>query len=260
MVLTSFHYGIDNGETVYGDFILDEIKTFSEAVLPYGAYFIGNGEVDTAVAHADIQAFIKGDESTTDSLKIGTGTITITGATKTTDVEGNANSAILFDASNEVASINYQNIDFTIGAIAFWFKSNDTSPPLNAVFFEHTTYTNFSVSRSASNTSLEFYLNSSSIFLTVPDLWDQRWHWIKFIWNDTDNIRAVDIDGIRADTDTTAFSDPSIASGILRIGGDGSTNFIDGTICNFYITNNPNTPEIWTAFGKPLHQPLIIEG
>jgi hypothetical protein len=50
-----------------------------------------------------------------------------------------------------------------------------------------------------------------------------------------------------------------MASQILRVGeGDVPTgNELTGIMCDIYITNNPDTPQIWTAFGKPLHLPLV---
>jgi hypothetical protein len=58
---TQFNLGLKlKAEHLEGDIIIDEIKTFSEAVLPYGAYFIGNGQgllADIDNPHADLCFF-----------------------------------------------------------------------------------------------------------------------------------------------------------------------------------------------------------
>ena len=47
--------------------------------------------------------------------------------------------------------------------------------------------------------------------------------------------------------------------GTLRIGWNGS-DALDAYIGRVFISKDPHTPEIWTAFGKPLHVPLTNLG
>ncbi len=72
-----------------GQYLLHSFKTFNDCILPYGAgSWKGNGEINSNTHHSDIQAFVKGDEDNTNSLKIGTGTLTISGVTKVPDQTG----------------------------------------------------------------------------------------------------------------------------------------------------------------------------
>jgi hypothetical protein len=64
-----FTIGYDGNS--YGPVYVDNVALYDGALLPYGAYFTGNGSVDTAVAHDDILFYWDGNDA--DSLKIGAG-------------------------------------------------------------------------------------------------------------------------------------------------------------------------------------------
>jgi hypothetical protein len=179
-----FTIGYDGNS--YGPVYVDNVVLYDGALLPYGAYFTGNGSVDTDVAHDDILALVKGDESDSDSLKIGAGTITVTNATHGTGPDGVADSAFQVDATSEIVSIacvDGTNIDNDQGQISFWYRSLGAPVSAYCNYFCHSSgYRKLTLDRSASDTSTRFFI------------------------------------------------------------GD---------------TNNPNTPQIPTIMGKPVHVPLI---
>jgi hypothetical protein len=261
-----FNVGCNQNRGDTFDGVIDEIKTYDGALLPYGAYFTGNGSVDTDLAHDDVTAFIKGDESNSESLKIGTGTITVTNATQGTDVAGNANSAFLFDASGEYVEfpcVDGTNIDNSQGNISFWFIS-DGSPTTFNGFFDHTSssYSALCLNKGTSdNYEFQLHINSEFLYPSIStDIYDGNWHFIEFMFRDTDNYLALRIDGtIEWSTTEEAWTAPALSSGNILIGniGNYSGNHASGRICNFTITNNPNTPQIPTIMGKPVHVPLI---
>ena len=255
----SFYIGRSNG-SVYGAYYIDEIKLFNGCLLPYGGGpFVGNGEVNTDVAHDDVLFYADGSEGNTDSPDIGSGTFTVSGATQTTDVEGNANSAWLIDgASEQVYFPCYSGYNITPnqGSIFLWYKET-TGPESYGRFFYHTSAADaFECQRQASDTALRWKINSTYLDFTVASPFDTTWHWMWFSWDCTNDIYRIYIDGILQQTVTTACTAPALASGNMEIGSVSGTNDIGGAICDFFITNDPNTPDRWSVFGKPIHYPL----
>jgi hypothetical protein len=266
--LTSFtdgpdklYIGYDQYETGnYGAFYIDSIALYDGALLPYGAYFTGNGSVDTDVAHDDILAFVKGDESDSDSLKIGAGTITVTNATHGTGPDGVADSAFQVDATSEIVSIacvDGTNIDNDQGQISFWYRSLGAPVSAYCNYFCHSLgYRKLTLDRNANDTSTRFFIGDSEASFTTTDFNDDNWHYITAAWST--NFRELFVDGISQGTSTTSFTPDALSSGTLVIGnrydGNRATNALYHA---FTITNNPNTPQIPTIMGKPVHVPLI---
>jgi hypothetical protein len=256
---TEFRIGMTQGAIFRGDFIIDEIKTFSEAVLPFGAYFIGNGEVDTSVAHADILTFIEGDESDSDPLKIGTGNIDINGATQGTGVDDVSNSAFLIDGSSENIQIANTNMPTTRGAIAFWFKHNSAFSS-SARFIQCDDTNGIDIYRHSTTATTWYFkiAGDTAAMTTIPDIFTtDLWHWIKFTWDADEDYRRIYIDSILEGESTVAFGDPSYSSTCYFGNTSTGSRQIGGYMDKIFITSNPDTPEIWTAFGKPLHIDLV---
>ena len=262
------------------DIIIDDIKTFDEAILPFGAFY--TDEVNSfANPHSDIMSFIKGDESNNSALKIGTGNISVN-TPYGTDQRDLANSAFNLNVSGDVVSIpSSGNFDNAGGIIAFWFKSNvpllDNSirflfghnSPGNAPgelviewwdnnrFYFHTTDAN------SNQHYLEFYPGD------FADVDIQTWNYWKCVWDSANPLPglsvhlALYINTIRIIPTTSIAADLSWTPGTPPVNqGIGCDyNNIDrparGLVSDFTILDNIGTPEIWTAFGKPLHVPLV---
>jgi len=240
---------------------IDNFKIFSKAVVPYGAIFTGNGAVDTDVAHKDITALVKGDESDGDPIAIGSGTVEIVNATLTTDVWGNANSAFLIDGTGEHIYIQEtNNIVAAKGLIAFWYKTTGT-PDSYCRFFADSNAENTLRLTRESTTSFSLRVNSTSIYpLNFSNsIYDGNWHHVAVSWDCDENLTRLLVNGVLEDTDTTAITAPTLSNN-LYIGNSSSdnTDHIGGAICDIYITNNPYTPQIWTALGAgPLYSEVI---
>jgi alpha-tubulin suppressor-like RCC1 family protein len=256
----AFYIGYDGAAN--SNIIIDEIKTFNEAILPFGAFFTDENN-SYANPHDNITAFIKGDESNSDPLKIGTGAISIIGS-NTTDIRGQTNSALLFDGTGDYSHIPIGNVNATKGQIAFWFQSSTTTPTAYAtILCEGDDFTEFSLYRNDLNTSMKFYFGGETSYFTIPDLWDEVWHYCIFKWDAENQIVDYWQDGIQygptALSGSTVWTQASTNT-FLKIGGYNDADTAFGIMCDITITNNPNTPQIWTAMGKPLHQPTIVEG
>jgi hypothetical protein len=246
----------------------DNIALYDGALLPYGAFFTGNGSVDTDVAHDDITCFVKGDESNSDSLKIGTGTITVTNATHATGPDGVADSAFQVDANGEVVSFpgtEDTNVDFSQGSFSFWYKETGTIGSWG-ILFACTDSTSpsdneFSFQRGTSDPDLYLKINSLDKNNTsMPNIFDGNWHFLAGRWSVAGDYAYVSVDGVEYELDSgsTYSGTPTISNSTFYIGSLGSANrHMGGAIYAFAITNNPNTPQIPTIMGKPVHVPLI---
>jgi hypothetical protein len=249
----------------------DNVALYDGALLPYGAYFTGNGSVDTDVAHDDILAFVKGDESDSDSLKIGTGTITISGATSTTGPDGAADSAFLINSEAHYVSIaaedGVSNFDSDKGTISFWYYGLGTIGYYNRFFEFYTGTTNdFWMGRTNVDTEIRFFYDGSYITATIANAIDYNlyddgiWSFIVLKWDRAADSCIIQINGVDAYNSTMPATTAIGASGTdtFVIGNDNDHNdFCGGRIANFTITNNPDTPQIPTVMGKPVHVPLI---
>ena len=81
------------------------------------------------------------------------------------------------------------------------------------------------------------------------------WHHIKATWDDTGNVYLY-VDGISQGTPNavSAADWAGDGTGVFYFGGDyAGSNGADCFIDAVYIVTDPNTPEIVTAFGQPLH-------
>jgi hypothetical protein len=213
-----FTIGYDGNS--YGPVYVDNVVLYDGALLPYGAYFTGNGSVDTDVAHDDILALVKGDESDSDSLKIGAGTITVTNATHGTGPDGVADSAFQVDATSEIVSIacvDGTNIDNDQGQISFWYRSLGAPVSAYCNYFCHSSgYRKLTLDRSASDTSTRFFIGDSEASFTTTDFNDDNWHYITAAWST--NFRELFVDGVSQGTSTTSFTPDALSSGTLVIG------------------------------------------
>jgi len=265
---TNYYIGqkdADDNEGALG--IIDEFKIYDKAILPYGGGpFHGNDGVETDVAHQDILSFVKCDQDNGEAMDIGTGNVSLSGPVHATDVWGTANAAIVIDDDTDdyyFPCVDGINIEADQGSISFWYKNNGTTPALNAMFFWHDSgNTAFRLIR-VGDTEWQARVNGTSVtFSNVgTNIFDDGlWHYVSFTWDTTINEEKVYIDGQLKGTETTAITAPALASGNIYIGkrgGEDDDLNIEGTICDFVITNNPNTPDNWSVLGAGPRHMLI---
>ena len=267
-IWNTLYIGANRDGMSEADVLLDNVKIFSDCLLPYGATQHLLVQDDTgSSAHGAILSYVEGDETNGSSLTVSAGsrTIVVSGATQSTDVEGNSNSAILCDASDEQFSftcIDGIDIDKDLGCISFWFKKIGT-PSSYGRFFSHSAGTDeFCFARNASDTSLIFNVNNvAGVFSNVENVFDGRWHYLQVTWDSVNNSRKLWIDGSFRSEVTTEFTPHALSSGSLWIGNRASDGerWLNGAICNFTIINqaDPKVAVSWSVFGKPLYTPLL---
>ena len=79
-------------------------------------------------------------------------------------------------------------------------------------------------------------------------------YFIEILWDfDNDNYYLL-INGVIEASSTLEITWAGSTSGVLRLGATATdlTHSCDCFVHNFTITSNPNTPQLWTANGKPL--------
>jgi hypothetical protein len=261
---STFYIGNDSSGSMCNGTI-DNFRIYDDVLIPYGAYFTGNGSVDTDLAHDDVTAFIKGDESNSDSLKIGTGTITLSGADHDTDVAGTANAAFDYTSTNDYVLIPYDSIASVFndqGSISFWYRNDGgAAGSWQCLLCNGSNYSDLYIARTNTGylrvyygTELENNLDMSS---WPVDMFDGNWHHHRYVFKSSDYFRIY-LDGKFCWEDTSISTACTWGTEGLRIGNYYSGGeFADGPICDIYITNNPDTPQIPTIMGKPVHVPLI---
>ena len=245
--------------------ILDNIKLIDGCLLPYGAYFTGNGAVDTDVAHEDILVYLIGSEAETEGTTIGNFTINfsdVPSEAHVTDIYGNAESAVDFTSSN------YDGLDFpcntTNGAINIdegtlsLFINNAN---LNNYIYSHTQNSSAFYLRYLDATTVRTYTNGDLWQPTVGiNMWDGGLHHIRYTWNHTLSLRRIYIDGILQATNTSSWTQTyDLSSGNLVIGNSGIGSS-DGSMAIFekiFITNKFETPQIPVILGSgPIYMPI----
>lgn len=253
----------DRYDSTIADVILDELCIYDGCILPFGAYFTGNGSVDASVAHGDVLFYWDCDSISSPVAQIagGSGSITIedtTGVSLVTGVDGTANSAIeIANAASRLYVPSSGNINSGKGACSFWFKASG-APDTYATIFSHST-ADFYFRRE--DTSFLMNIGGSLCYLT--DTWqyvsDGNWHFVRINWNDTTNVVNIWIDGVsRYSRTNQTFTGPDVSTGNLYIGNRSAQGHeLGGTLDKFYITSDPNTPQIPTVFGQPVLAPMI---
>jgi hypothetical protein len=231
--------------------ILENCKIYNGCLLPYGAYFTGNGEVNVDHANKDILAFIEGS-----SLSIGTGVVTLDGATTATGVWGDADEALEADSDTDLFSIPFVhgvNANKDQGSVSFWYKYTSGTNQNNARFFDYSAEV-FALLRNASDTSIIFSGNS----LTVHSVWDGAWHYMSFRYDGVAEECWIFIDGIRYDWSSPSFGPYTFDSGNLCFFNRAAKGrYLYGIIDEVIITNNPYTPQIPVILGSgPIHAPI----
>jgi hypothetical protein len=275
---STFFIGAWTDRSLPADIIIDEIKTFDEAIMPFGAYFIGNGEgllADIDNPHSDLIFFwdaqsvnAKGASNLATS-KTGTLGSANSGGTTSFPTSGGIVGGY-FD--NESESDNY-HITFPVsghdiingskGSLGVWVNWQ-TLNDWNSVIGFGDTNDHFVLGTDGSdqifleikiNEGTDFFINYTNYAPTVG-----VWYWIVCQWEIAKDRLDVHINGVTyIGTDTTVNSWAHSGTGVLRFGADGpgtSGTNSDVLISRCFISNDPDTPEILTAFGKPLHVPL----
>jgi len=183
------------------------------------------------------------------SPNIGTGT-TVVGATFTTGKYGNG---LLVDTTGEYARFPaLGNLSLTNGVIEFWYR-NIEAPATTGRFFDYSQAAVagddfFSLYRNADNAFIQLDIGDDTNqcpWYPVVNVFDGVWHHLKLIYDTTNDVFDLYIDGVAQTQCTTA--QPDITSGYdVVIGGQavsGSDRNIGGIIDEFKVYNTVSGPE-----------------
>jgi len=259
---TTMKIGYEREGGTEGAFYIDEVKLLDGAILPYGAYFTGNGSVDSAVAHKDITFYWDCDISAGSpyaaNIAGGSSVITINGTA--TDQAGVVGRGI-----QQLGDVGFQRFEIPIsgnfsiseGAISLWYKYTGAQGFGGVCWTDVSNAFLISVQTDLTVITIgndHAYLNMTGIKAATED---GNWHHFLWWWSESKSLRGCRFDGKLVEEESNPFSTSGYSPTELRVGASSDWSCSDGIIDEFYISSNPYTPQIWTAFGKPLWMPLL---
>jgi len=258
----------DGTTSLNADVYLDWYKAFDGCILNYGGFYIGNGQgllADISNPHADLSWFFDGqaaaakggtdlgdDDNPTNSGGQFAATDPILG-TNVWDSNGASNVLTVADTSEDI-------IDYNKGFIAGWFKVVSASGGEYLIDVSDADDSDrISAVLDASNNIDVTYKSQGTSETITGDIavTDGAWFWLKITWDDTGKVHSY-INGQENGTAQDIANTWGGGNGLTwyftedHDGGNG----VDAHIGAIYMGKDPNTPEIWTAFGKPLHQQI----
>jgi len=269
--VTYFHIGTGSG--AYMPVYIDEVKLLDGCVLPYGAYFTGNGAVDTDVAHEDITFYLdfEGANETarlTDKINSVAGTVTGSGVCSNgSAIAGSYGYDNVNDTSEVYFPITNQNIiSHEQGSLGMWFNVQAYGDDYVWGFRATGDSTNQLFGYLDENGGVfrfHFRYEASDVAVTLGDgvtrtMTTGVWYWIECVWKHLD-FAALYINGILIESASLseAWDGGTTYDNLYFCAGPTAVSSVNAFIDQIYITNNPYTPQIWTAFGTPLHVPLL---
>ncbi len=240
---------------------LQDFKIYDAPLLPYGAYFTGNGEVDTELAHKDIK-FYWDCNSTTALLDSGAGlsniTMSLLGSAVIQGINGIGGSARLESLSrvyNTYALYTVLNVGNQFrdqGSCSLYIYCTNLDDSVGLFKF-------------GDQISLAIGTDGHLIFARYGDeahrintadgiISANMKHHIRCTWAESSGLRIF-VDGTEIPAVSTySWQDLSNYSlDYLQVGGGYGNGYID----QVFITNNPNTPQIPTINGVPVHAPYM---
>jgi len=265
-----------SGGSSGSDIIIDEIKTFSSCILPYGSIFTGNGAVDTDVAEKSVLFYLDfegADDATrrTDKINSVVGTYGSSGGiiqvgAVLAGTYGYNNQDISANYYLEYAVTNQDIVNLNIGAISLWvyldyiatndriFEIGTSGDADNSIGIQMNTSVGLIATYRANGVNESVQVGSNQ----TADLW---YHLLMTYdsLGTYDNKIHFYVNGEEVGTAQTIANEwngtlsPTLYFGCDRSEGNNAGIYID----QVYITNDPNTPQNWTAFGVPLHVPLL---
>lgn len=257
--VTDLYLGSDSSSVRYSSWFFDEIKIYDDLILPFGAYFTGNGAVDADVAHEDVLFYWDGSSANSNIPNTPlTGTSSGSPEFSTTRSITGTHS-LLLNAYGEyyMFAVTSGNIvDKTEGSFSCWFYP-EGSCEIIRVYIDSSNF--FRLYYNATSNiffvrwnygGVALYMNSST-----GAVLENAWNHIKFTWSATNVEIALYLNNKQEAAETYHALTGDIASinfGDTQYDFPGPV-YLDG----IYITNNPNTPQIPTVFGTPVHVPLI---
>lgn len=177
-------------------------------------------------------------------------------------VEGKDGSALQFHKiSKRSGSRVYANVDNNInipkGRIGFWYKPVLSDTQSREYFLKvDTDKYFFSITREDSE-RMKFSYGYNGTITTPPLTWNpEQWYFIEAAWdNNEPGYRELWRDGVPLARDERWAPSPPIFDQYMRIGYRGDEYYLQGTLDELYILNNPYKYEIWGYNGSNPYNP-----
>jgi len=244
---------------------LDNFKIYDTPILPYGTFIPANiisGDVGYDMAHSDILLYWGCENNITE---ISSKTVTYPDSdgflstdakfigTKGFEVVGNGGRAIM-----DCPAFSDQEQ----GRVSLWYKRTTTRGHLWSIYIDDDNYIygriesddDLSFRIRANGTSYTTYANTSGEVLAADG-----WVFLDFRWY-SDGLMRIFKNGVECSYDAQITSRPESLVGTFdKFGVAWEQQYNTYSSFGYYdqvtITNNPNTPQLWTANGKPLILP-----
>jgi hypothetical protein len=214
-----------------------------------GAYFSGNGAVDTDLAHADVNSVWQGSNST----PIGSDVTSNGDYTQAGPIGTNA---FRNDAAGEYATaVTSGNIAAAAGSLSFWFKPNAALGADCTLFYADSA---FKVWWDDSDNDVAFTYNTDVLNMTTAFLADDtNWHHICIEWLASDALHII-VDGVRTSLLTGVDAAPTLDTNMYFTADDASgTNRANVMMSDVMITDVSGTPQIPVVLGAgPIYAPI----
>jgi len=248
---TYFFLGREHfGAIAYGAFYFDDVKLIDGCMLPYGAYFTGNGAIDTDHAHEDITFLWQGADAT----PIGSD-VTNDGGDYSTDGPIGTKAFDNSDAGDNASAATSGNISAAEGSLSFWFKPNSALGADCTLFYADAA---FKIWWDDSDNDVVFTYNTDVLNQTTAfAAGDTNWHHVEAKWDASNKLFLI-VDGVVASLLTGVDSAPTLDATMYFTADDADgTNRADVLISDFMITDTMGTPQIPVILGSgPIHAPI----
>jgi hypothetical protein len=264
----TFHLGNIPTHAQPAQAVIDDFKWLNDVVIPYGAIHIGNGQgllADIDTPYKDLCFFW---DCQSDSAKGGANLATSKTGTKDASAQYVAGAALVgtygFDSNGAGNGINFDNtsldiFDLTHGTIVVWFNIQTLPAASEYIVSGGVNSSDYMGILVQSDGDIEFryVVNSSPFNATYAvGIITGEWHCAKIQFSDSDNLGYVSryFDGEPLGTTVVNQAVSSQTNSDLVFANRYDDQYgVDVFIGRAFVTTDPNTPEIWTAFGKPLH-------
>lgn len=248
---TNFYFGdyqasgTDNAEGLF-----DDIYIYNAAILAFGAYHTDFASEYTT-PHSDLTLYWNCDGSGIQYSAAGTEIVTKSG----TFASALVGYGFLNDAVGEYVQIPAaSNISADAGSLSFWLKTATQTPPAEYLFYNDA---NFNLSFDNQG-NLNFQIAGGTSIGSTADYYDAEWHYVRLIWDYTNDVYKIYVDGQEQASSTASLSAPTLADNIFFSATDASgTGGLDGIIDEIYITSSASTPQIQTAYGNAIKTPQL---
>ncbi|EKD27969.1 MAG: hypothetical protein ACD_79C00482G0001, partial [uncultured bacterium] len=233
--------------------IIDDFYIYNDCILPYGAYFTDMTN-SYANPNPDILFYFNCESDVSGQApQIGNGTITIPAAQAV--VAGvNGNGLDNADTGSNGIQISVaNNLDLNKGRLGFWWYPKEFQT--GCIIYVDARF-NFNY-RDATYMQFKYQdgniVGGTNALLDYTSMPVNKWYWIELVWEK--NVRAsIYVDGILKGNITPTGTMPT---GATLYVSDYDLNVLSCVVDELYISSNPDTPQIQTAFGKPIRYPQM---